>query len=160
MSASPDVEPLTIEGHWNFKYEYFAGETASRFFAELRNGRIMATVCPSCERVLVPARGHCDVCYVSAEGWREVATEGTLESFTILATKFDELPDPPVVIGYVTLDGASTAVLNFVRGVDLGDLDAAGAALLAQPRVRVVFKDQPEGRITDFHFEVEEGGQA
>jgi hypothetical protein len=38
--------------------------------------------------------------------------------------------------------------------VPLDDLDAAGKQLLGQPRVRVRFHPQPEGRITDFHFEV------
>jgi len=153
-AATTSIEPLTINGNWNFDYRYFAGEAASRFFAELRNGRIMGTVCPSCERTLIPARGFCDVCFVEANTWREVATEGTLESFTILATKFAGLPDPPAVIGYVTLDGANTALLNFVHGVPLDDLDVAGKLLLGQPRVRVRFKGEPEGRITDFHFEL------
>ena len=81
-------------------------------------------------------------------------TTGRIETFTILATKFHGLPDPPAVIGYVTLDGASTAILNYVQGVPLDDLDAAGKQLLGQPRVRVRFHPQPEGRITDFHFEV------
>jgi uncharacterized OB-fold protein len=162
-AGTTSVAPLTIEGNWNFNYEYFAGESASRFFAELREGRIVGTVCPSCERTLIPARGHCDVCYVATQEWREVANEGTLETFTILATKFDKLPDPPAIIGYVTLDGASTAILNYVHGVPLDDLDVAGALLLEQPRVRAVFKDKPEGRITDFHFELvptEDGGEA
>ena len=30
------TELLTIPGNWNFDYRYFAGETASRFFAEVR----------------------------------------------------------------------------------------------------------------------------
>jgi hypothetical protein len=53
----------------------------------------------------------------------------------------------------VTLDGADSSVLNFVEGVDLSDQDAAGAYLFAHDRVRVVFSEQREGRITDFHFE-------
>ena len=47
------------------------------------------------------------------------------------------------------LDGASTALLNFVRGLDLSDVPAAMALLKPGARVKVVFKDQPEGRITD-----------
>jgi uncharacterized protein len=151
---SEPVPPLKVAGHWDFRYEYYAGEAASRFFAELGHGRIMGTVCPACHRTLVPARGFCDACYVETAQWREVGTTGRLEAFTILATKFHGLPDPPVVIGYVTLDGASTAILNYVEGVPLDDLDAAGKQLLGQPRVRVRFHPGPQGRITDFHFEV------
>jgi uncharacterized protein len=152
--SSEQVPPLKLGGHWDFRYEYFAGDAASRFFAELGQGRIMGTVCPQCQRTLVPARGFCDACYVETTQWREVGTTGRIETFTILATKFHGLPDPPVVIGYVTLDGASTAILNYVQGVPLDDLDAAAKQLLGQPRVRVRFHPEPEGRITDFHFEV------
>jgi hypothetical protein len=65
------------------------------------------------------------------------------------------LPDPPFVLGYVTLDSADTAILNYIAGVDLTDLDAAARLLMTRPRVMAVFKDAREGRITDFHFEVE-----
>jgi len=158
-TASTEVsEPVTVEGHWDFGYTYYAGAAASRFFNELRvNRRIMGTHCPQCERVLVPARGFCDACYLPIDDWREVGTEGTLETFTILTTSFPGLPQPPTVVGYVTLDGASSAVLNAVHGLDLSDFDKAGAFLLTQPRVRVVFADKCEGRITDFAFELVTG---
>ncbi|MDR0344234.1 MAG: OB-fold domain-containing protein [Nocardiopsaceae bacterium] len=148
------VPPLTIAGHWDFRYQYFAGDAASRFFHELGNGRIMGTLCPQCQRVLVPARGFCDACYVSTTDWRQVGDRGRLETFTILASRFPGLPDPPVVIGYVTLAGASTALLNFVLGLDLTDVEAAATRLLAQPAVEVRFRDQREGRITDFFFQL------
>lgn len=148
-------EPVTVEGRWDFGYTYYAGAAASRFFNELRlNRRIMGTHCPQCDRVLVPARGFCDACFVEIDEWREVGTEGTLETFTILTSSFPGLPEPPLVVGYVTLDGASSAVLNAVHGVDLTDVDAAGLSLLSQPRVRVKFRDVREGRISDFAFEL------
>lgn len=147
---------LTIEGHWDFDYTYYAGESASRFFGELRNKRIMGSLCPRCNRVLVPARGFCDTCFVDTTDWREVSGFGTLETFTILTTSFPGLPEPPLVVGYVKLDGAATAVLNFVQGIDLTDFDAAGEVLLTQPRVRVQFKEECEGRITDFYFVIED----
>ena len=147
------VPPLTIPGHWSFDYNYFAGAAASRFFHELKvNRRLMGTFCPKCERVLVPARGFCDACFVETTEWREVGNTGTVEAFTILNGTFPGLPDPPIAVGYVLLEGASSAVLNFIRGVDLSDLDAAGKFLLGGPKVSVEFKEEPEGRITDFIF--------
>lgn len=149
------TEPLTIAGNWNFDYRYFAGETATRFFNELRdNRRIMGTRNPVSGKVMVPARSFSDADYVPATEWVETGPGGRLEVFSIIGAKFPGLPDPPFVIGYVTLDRADTALLNHVTGVDLSDLDAAAAVLLKQPRVRAVFKDEREGRITDFHFEV------
>jgi len=154
-------EPLTIAGNWNFDYRYFAGEAATRFFRELRdNNRIMGTRSPASGKVMVPARSFSDDDYLPATEWVETGPGGKLEVFSIVGTKFPGLPDPPFVIGYVTLDGADTAVLNYVSGVDLTDLDAAAAVLLKQPRVRAVFKERCEGRITDFHFVVEAGGDA
>ena len=150
-------ELLTIPGLWNFEYRYFAGATASRFFRELRDHRrIMGTRSPVSGQVMVPARAFSDSDYVPATEWVETGPGGRLEVFSIVGTKFPGLPDPPFVIGYVTLDGADTAILNHVSGIDLSDIDAAAGILLKQPRVRAVFKDQREGRITDFHFEVVE----
>ena len=151
-----DEAPLvTIPGDWNFSYNYFAGAMASRFFHELKNRRIVGSVCPSCARVLVPARGFCDACFVEATELREVALTGTVECFTILTEPFPKLPEPPLVVGLVMLDGADSAVLNAITGVDLDDLDAAAKLLLSGVRVRAEFQDECEGRITDFHFVVE-----
>jgi uncharacterized OB-fold protein len=146
---------ITIPGTWNFEYRYFAGETASRFFNALRDeARIYGTSCSKCGRVLVPARSFCDACFVATTGWVETGPSGVLEIFTIVATQFPGLPTPPFVIGYVTLNGASTAVLNYVRGIDLSDINAAGAILMKRPQVHARFADIREGRITDFHFEM------
>lgn len=147
------TELITIPGHWGFDYTYFAGEAASRFFAELRDRRrIMGARCPKCTRVLVPARSFCDACFERTDEWVEVGPGGTLETFTIITAAFPGLPEPPVVMAYATLDGADTALVNLVSGLDLGDIDAAAQILQTQPRVAVDFVDEPRGRITDFMF--------
>ena len=150
-----DVELISIPGLWAFNYNYFAGENASRFFKELKeNRRIMGTRCPSCKRVLVPARGLCDACMEYTSEWQEVGPEGTLETFTIVATQFPGLPPPPLVMAYVTLDRADTALINLVHGMQLGDIDAAAQKLNKLPRVTTRFVNDPKGRITDFSFEL------
>ena len=57
-------------------------------------------------------------------------------------------------MAYVTLDGADTALINVVRGEDLSDIEAAATRLNVQPRVALRFVDDPQGRITDFWFEL------
>ncbi|WP_142280472.1 Zn-ribbon domain-containing OB-fold protein [Mycobacterium saskatchewanense] len=142
-----------MPGSWNFDYRYFAGETASRFFAELRdNQRIVGRRCPACRRLLIPARSYCDACYVETAEWEEVAPVGTLDAFAIVTTQFPGLPAPPLAIGFVTLDGADSAILNFIEGVDLSDVEAAGRRLFEHTRVAAKFSDARTGRITDFHF--------
>jgi len=146
---------ITIQGRWGFDYTYFAGEAATRFFRALaEDRRIMGTRCPKCRRLLVPARSFCDACMEATTDWAPVGPEGTLETFTIITTAFPGLPPPPIVMAYVTLDGADTALINIVRGEDLSDIEAAAARLNAQPRVAVKFVDEPKGRITDFWFEL------
>ena len=150
-----DVELVSIPGLWAFNYNYFAGANASRFFNELKvNRRIMGTRCPRCERVLVPARGFCDACMEYTTDWKAVGPEGTLETFTIVAAQFPGLPKPPLVMAYVTLDGADTALINLVYGMDLSDIDAAAQKLNKLPRVTTCFVDDPKGRITDFSFQL------
>ena len=71
-----------------------------------------------------------------------------------ITTAFPGLPPPPIVMAYVTLDGADTALINLVLGEDLSDIDAAAKRLNARPRVVARFIDDPKGRITDFSFEL------
>ena len=151
--TTPQAELLQIPARWDFEYTYFAGETASRFFAELRdNKRIMGRHCLGCDRTLVPARAYCDACFRETDEWVTIGTRGRIDAFTIVAMKFPGLPDPPLAIVYVTLEGADTAILNYLDGIDLGDIDVAAAALMERPQVEAVFDEQPQGRITDFHF--------
>ena len=78
--------------------------------------------------------------------------EGTIEAATIVSAAFDNLPKPPYAIAFVRLDGVSTAMANFVRGMDLDDVPAAAARLKPGTRVRVEFIAEPQGKVTDFHY--------
>lgn len=151
-----DHDLITIPGQWHFDYTYFAGRAASRFFVELRdNRRVMGVRCPSCERVLVPARAFCDACFERTTDWVEVGPGGTIETFTIITAAFPGLPPPPVVMAYVTPDGADTALVNLVTGLDVDDVEAAAAMLQTQPRVTIDIADEPVGRITDLTFRID-----
>jgi uncharacterized OB-fold protein len=150
-----ETEIRTIVEHWDLTYRHSAGLVASEFFAALEQGRIIGRRCPSCGRVLLPPRPFCDRCYVDTEDWIEVAATGVLETFTIVYVKFGGLPDPPYAIAYVRLDGADTAILNYVRGLELADMDASVARLAPGTRFRAVFAppESRTGRVTDFWFE-------
>lgn len=148
------AEPLVIPAEWHVRYNYPAGETATRFFAALRERRILATRCSASGVSYLPPRAYCERSFQPCDSWIEAGHEGTVEAATIVSAAFENLPPPPYAIAYVRLDGVDTALLNFVRCIDLSDLPAAAARLQPGARVRVVFKDAPEGRITDFHYEV------
>jgi hypothetical protein len=154
MSES-QTEQITIPGSWNLAFEHAAGRAASRFLVALRDRQVLlASPCPSCGRVRVPPRSFCEDCFVpTSDEWVEVGPAGTIESFTITYADFPGYRQPPYAIAYVRLDGASTAIGNYVEGVDLSDPDAAAAALAIGTPVRAVFSERREGRVTDFHWE-------
>jgi hypothetical protein len=92
---------------------------------------------------------------VETTEWVKVKNAGTIEAFTIVCEKFEGLPDPPYAIAYVLLEGASTAMANFVKGIDLNNIEEALKHIKIGVRVRVVFKRKRRGRITDFWYELD-----
>jgi uncharacterized OB-fold protein len=143
-----------IPGEWQVRYRYPVGLVAGRFFEGLRNKRILATRCSVSGIAYLPPRAYCERSFEPCDEWVEAAHQGVIEAATIVTAAFENLPPPPYAIAYVRLDGASTALVNFVRGLDLSDVPRAAAALVPGTRVRVVFIDAPIGRITDFHYEL------
>ncbi len=131
-----------IEQNWNITYNHTAGEVASHFFTELRDNRqLMGKKCPVCQRVLLPPRSFCDRCYVVTEDWVPVGNEGIIETFTIVANQFAGLPAPPYALAYVRLDGASTAIANELKGLDLSNPDEAALRMKIGTPVVAKFKD-------------------
>lgn len=150
-------DPLQVPGHWDIHYEHSAGEIGSRFLRALRDGEtILGRQCPDCERVLAPPRGFCEQCFTDTEEWVELGPEGSIESFTIVPHKLGAGPEAPYALAYVQLDGADTAMVNKIKGLELSDPEAAAERLSMGTRVEAVFAppENREGRITDFHYEV------
>jgi uncharacterized OB-fold protein len=152
-STPPKEGPRFYEQVWDLAYRHALGETTSRFLAGLAERKLFGRRCPSCERVLVPARSFCDRCHVATGDWKEVANLGRIEMFTIVYEPFKGLPPPPYALAYATLDGADTALVGYVRGVDLSDQASAIKALAIGTRIKVVFSDEPKGTVADYWFE-------
>jgi uncharacterized protein len=148
-------EPWIVEQRWDLTYRHTADPAAAAFFRALRDdAKLLGVRCPECGRVLVPPRGSCDRDFQETTELVEVASEGTIELFTIMYHRIHGLPEPPYAIAYVRPDGADTALVNFVRGVDLEDRDAALAALAIGNRAAIRFADERRGDMTDFYFEL------
>ncbi|ABE30202.1 hypothetical protein DR64_445 [Paraburkholderia xenovorans LB400] len=153
MSKSPATpEPRTFPGEWHVRYNYPVGDVGAHFFDALKEKRIVATRCSASDMTYLPPRAYCERSFEKCDGYVDAGMEGTIEAATIVSAAFDNLPTPPYAIAYVRLDGVSTAMVNFVRGMDLSDVPAAAAKLQPGTRVRVEFIDAPQGRITDFHY--------
>jgi uncharacterized OB-fold protein len=152
MPQDPIPADDVIPGEWHVRYNYSVGKVAGRFFAGLREKRILATRCAASGLVYLPPRAYCERSFEPCEEWVEAGPDGVIEAATIVTARFEHLPEPPYAIAYVRLDGVDTAMLNFVHGLDLNDVPAAAARLEPGARAGVRFIDQPEGRVTDFHY--------
>ena len=148
------MELLKRQETWNITYTHALGETASRFYVELRDhGKIYGKRDAKSGRVLVPPRAFSDQTLEPTTAWVEVGPGGVIEAFTIVYDKFNNLPDPPYAFGYVMLDGADTGLGGFFKGVDLEDPEAAAARLKIGTRVVTRFAERRTGDVLDFWFE-------
>lgn len=154
---STATEPVFFEQTWDLSYRHALGQTVGGFLEGIRSRKLLGRRCPTCGRVLFPARSFCDRDHVATEEWVEVGHRGVLEMFTIVYEPFPGMRvAPPYVLGYALLDGADTAVLGYVKGLDLSDVEAAALRLATPAPVDVRFVDHPQGEITDFWFELRE----
>ena len=155
MTETTGNQLRTITEHWDLTYRHAMGETASHFYDVLeREGRLVGRRCPSCQRVLLPPRAFCDRCFVATDAWVDCGSTATLETFTIVGQSFQGLPPAPYCFGYSLVKGADTAILNYIRGIDLTDIAAAAARLKVGQPMKLVFSPERRGRMLDFWFEV------
>ena len=153
-SSPPPSSPRVVLDEWRIRYEYPTGEVAARFFDALKERRIVATHCSASGMTYLPPRAYCERSFERCDSTVDAGHEGTIEAATIVSAAFENLPPPPYAIAYVRLDGVSTAMLNFVHGIDLSDVPAAAQRLQPGTRVRVAFVDQPQGQVTDFYYQL------
>lgn len=150
----PSTELAFFEQTWDLSYRHALGKTVGAFLEGLKRKELLGRRCPSCSRVLFPARSFCDRCHVATEEWVQIGHRGTLEMFTIVYEPFPGmLVKPPYVLAYALLENADTAVVGYLKGVELADVEAASRAISTGMAIDIHFTDQPEGRVTDFWFQ-------
>lgn len=132
------IEPMVYKSRISVPYHWWAGETASRFLIALRDERkILGTRCTGCGKTYLPPRKNCPSCFEAAMDWVECAREGTVLAFTVARRQLASLPRKvPVIFVLVRLDGADTALLHYLEGVDPGSvrIGMRVAARFAQER--------------------------
>jgi uncharacterized OB-fold protein len=155
MSTNEITPPAFFEQTWDLSYRHALGATVGGFLEGLKSRKLLGRKCPECGRVLFPARSFCDRCHVETTDWVEVGSSGRLEMFTIVYEPFPGmLVAPPYVLAYALLDGADTAAVGYVKGLDLTNVTVASKVLEVGTPLEVHFVEQPEGKVTDFWFEV------
>lgn len=150
-----DVEPKQerIHGVWHIEYQYSVGKEAATFFDGLRRGEMLGSRCGSCGQVAVPPKAFCEACFKRVSEVVAVGTRGKIEAATVVTTPFEGSPPVPYCVAYVTLDGASTAMANYVRDVELSDeITSLPRELAPGAGVEVRFAHERQGRLNDFWF--------
>ena len=140
--------PMTLESRINVPYNWWAGDTASRFLTALRDeARLTATRCKDCGRVTVPPRKSCPECFTQHSEWVALPGTGTVTAFTVARRQLAALPKAvPVIFALIRLDGADTALLHHLDDVAPDDVHIG-------LRVTPVFADERKGHIMDIrHF--------
>lgn len=147
------MELMTRQESWNITYRHALGETASWFYAQIRDNKKIYGRRGADGRVLVPPRAFSDQSLEPTTDWVEVGPGGVIEAFTMVYEEFQGLPPPPYAFGYVMLDGGDTAIGGFFRGVDLSDPAKAAEKLKIGTRVMTHFAEKRTGDVLDFWFE-------
>lgn len=142
-----EMQPLIHPSTRRWKYWHHAGSVRSRFLVELRNNKkIMGTRCPQCNRVYVPARSTCLICFSQLDEWVEVNDRGIVMTYTIVYQEEPPYPLPsPFAYGIIKLDGSDTGLVHI-----LGEIEPENIKIGMQ--VKAVFKEKREGSILDIKY--------
>ena len=92
------------------------------FYRFIGEGKLMATKCNKCGKILLPPRPICNKCYSKDLSWIELKRRGKLLTYTIIHVapkQFETLA--PYAVGIVKLDD-ELQLLGMIRGVELDKL--------------------------------------
>jgi len=132
------------------KFAWSAGIAMSRFLEELKKGRIIATTCNKCKRIMVPPRIYCEKCFKPTDGWKYVKDTGTINTYSIsyLAADATRLKEP-ILVAIIDLDGASESMGIIHK---LGEIEPKEVKF--GMKVKAVWKPKEErvGSITDIKY--------
>jgi uncharacterized OB-fold protein len=134
----------------NAKFAWSTGVAISRFLEELKKGKIIASTCNKCRRIMVPPRTYCEQCFKATDGWRYVKDTGTINTYSIsyLAADASRL-EKPILVAIIDLDGASKG-MGIIHKLEEVEPEKIRFGM----KVRAVWKPQEErvGAITDIKY--------
>lgn len=146
-------EARTITHEMDLAWAYASGEAMEYYTGRLKERRIEALKCPSCDRRYLPPRPFCGKCNVRMTQWVPVRDEGVLEAWTVMFLpivdgRTGEMRKAPYGMGLIRLDGADTTLNHYLAESDPGNLGVG-------QRVRAIWRDELHGAMDDIlHFEV------
>jgi hypothetical protein len=142
-----ETEEVVRSGRIKVPYQWWVGETGTRFFNELKDkSQILGSYCSKCDMVFIPPRKTCGRCFSKEMEWRELSDEGSVMTFTIPKENSEIDPlEKPFAYALIKLDGADTSLAHLIA-----EFNEAG--LKAGARVKAVFREDPQGNILDIEY--------
>jgi hypothetical protein len=132
------------------RYMWSAGVAMSRFLNELKNGRIAATKCNKCGRIMVPPRAFCEQCFKPTDNWTSVKDTGTINTYSVsfIAGDASRIKEP-IIVAIIDLDGASPGMGILHK---LGEI--SWKEVKFGMKVKAVWKppEERKGAITDIKY--------
>jgi uncharacterized OB-fold protein len=139
------------------EYAWDAGEAISRFLEGLRQGKILGVRCRRCGRVVTPPRAFCELDFKPIDEWVELASTGTVNTFSICYVTWDMKPlRRPQLPAVMEIDGTNPRMgfLHLVGGVSGRTVEEIRRQVRVGMPVRAVWKPptQRQGAITDIRY--------
>lgn len=155
LSQRDFTQGKILQVRWvpKLQYAWDNGVAIGRYLQELKNGRIIARKCEGCNRIMLPPRMFCELCWRPTDEWVYVQDTGTINTFVVshVDWKAGRIPKgqryyTPAVI---EIDGASSGmgILHLIDEIAPDEIEMG-------MRVRAVWKParQREGAITDIKY--------
>jgi uncharacterized OB-fold protein len=130
----------TWSDHIPLQWKYTAGVAGERFLQLLKQGKIQAAVCRSCNKTYLPPKIFCKDCFTQLTEWKEVPEDtGFIYSFT-------NVGNSDGVIALVKFEG--------IEGGLLGKFKTGREEPRIGMKVKPIFKrkDQRKGEIYDIDY--------
>ena len=159
----PEQELLVLKKTISVNQRYATGPVMGKMLKALKDKKILATKCPECGRIQLPAREFCAACRVEAPEFVEVGPKGTV---TINDIVYYSSPDPltgearetPYGSINVLLDGCqgNETFWHYIRPDQTFKITERWNEKLGT-RVRPVWAKKRKGEISDIlYFEIDE----
>jgi acetyl-CoA C-acetyltransferase len=134
-------------------YAWDNGFALTTYLDGFKKGKIRASLCSSCGRMMVPARTFCEICNLqSVNNYFDLPGTGTVETFTLSHVDWASLPLPEGqvhIYAVIAMDGA-TEKMGLVHRLD----DVKPEDVKIGMRVKAEWKPEAEreGSVTDVRY--------
>ncbi|OGQ13878.1 MAG: hypothetical protein A3B70_00750 [Deltaproteobacteria bacterium RIFCSPHIGHO2_02_FULL_40_11] len=106
----------SVEGSMDFESLYTSGVGYEKFLLGLKDGKILASVLPTSNQMVLPARLYDERTFTRLEKTAPVTTPGVLQSYTTLFKNLDGQPlDSPITVGLIGFKGVEGHLVHYVH---------------------------------------------